>query len=188
MHPEVRQKNPGKCPKCGGMELVKEGESGAHTSKAGIKDYFPLIVIVGLIFTTSVLISLDSFSTENLMRYFMAGFFIVFAVFKLMDLKGFKQGYQTYDLLAKKIPNYGYIYPFLELGIGFLYILNIFPLQTNLFTFILMTFSGLGVAINIAQKKKFQCACLGTFIKVPLTKVTLIEDFGMALMALFMLI
>lgn len=51
-----------------------------------------------------------------------------------------------------------------------------------------MTFSGLGVAISLLQKRKFQCACLGTMIKVPLTQVTLIEDFGMAAMALLMLL
>lgn len=34
----------------------------------------------------------------------------------------------------------------------------------------------------------FRCACLGTFLKVPLTKVTLIEDFGMAALALVMLL
>jgi hypothetical protein len=51
-----------------------------------------------------------------------------------------------------------------------------------------MLFSGLGVAIKLAKKEKFQCACLGTFLKVPLTKVTLVEDFGMALLALILLV
>ena len=46
-----------------------------------------------------------------------------------------------------------------------------------------MSFSGLGVLLKVAKKEKFQCVCLGTVIKVPLTEVTLLEDFGMALMA-----
>ena len=53
---------------------------------------------------------------------------------------------------------------------------------------IIMTFSGIGVAIKIAKKERFQCACLGTFLKVPLTKITLVEDFGMAILALILLI
>jgi hypothetical protein len=54
---------------------------------------------------------------------------------------------------------------------------------------LVMLFSGIGVAIKIARKEEFLCACLGTFLKVPLTYVTLIEDFGMvALAALLLLI
>lgn len=36
--------------------------------------------------------------------------------------------------------------------------------------------------------EQFQCVCLGTFLKVPLTKVTLVEDFGMAALAALMLV
>jgi hypothetical protein len=54
--------------------------------------------------------------------------------------------------------------------------------------FLVMAFSGVGVAIKIARKERFQCACLGTFLKVPLTKVTIVEDFGMAVLALAMLL
>jgi hypothetical protein len=50
-----------------------------------------------------------------------------------------------------------------------------------------MLFSGLGVVIKLLKHEKFQCACLGTFLKVPLTYVTLIEDFGMAFLAILML-
>jgi hypothetical protein len=50
-----------------------------------------------------------------------------------------------------------------------------------------MIFSGIGVTQMVMQKRKFECACLGTFIKVPLTKVTIVEDFGMAAMAALML-
>ncbi len=53
---------------------------------------------------------------------------------------------------------------------------------------IVMTFSGTGVAVKLAKGEEFQCACLGTFLKVPLTKITLIEDFGMALLALILLL
>jgi len=51
-----------------------------------------------------------------------------------------------------------------------------------------MTFSGLGVLNSMRQKRKIQCACLGTLFKLPLTNVTLVEDFGMAGMALVMMV
>ena len=52
---------------------------------------------------------------------------------------------------------------------------------------IVMGFSGIGVTLKLWKGEEFQCACLGTFLKVPLTKITLIEDFGMAGLALVLL-
>ncbi len=52
----------------------------------------------------------------------MAGFFIVFSFLKFLDLKGFARSYTMYDLLAKQWKVYGFIYPFLELGLGIMYL------------------------------------------------------------------
>jgi hypothetical protein len=109
-------------------------------------------------------------------------------VFKLIDLEGFAQGYSTYDLLAKRWYEYGYFYPFIELGFGILMIVLMSHPWLLILEIMVMTISGLGVAIKLAKKEHFQCACLGTFLKVPLTKITLIEDFGMALLAGILLI
>jgi hypothetical protein len=104
-----------------------------------------------------------------------------------MDIKGFAEGYATYDLLAKKWFGYGYVYPFIELFFGLAMILVPTSYVLLITEVVVMVFSGLGVAIKLARHEKFQCACLGTFLKVPLTKVTLIEDFGMAFLAFVML-
>jgi hypothetical protein len=125
---------------------------------------------------------------SHLIAYFMAGFFLVFSAFKLIDLKGFAAGYSTYDLLAKKIFAYGYIYPFIELFFGLAMIANYQSPWLLSAEIIIMTFSGLGVAIQLAKHEDFQCVCLGTFLKVPLTKVTVVEDFGMAVLAAMLLI
>lgn len=201
MHPEVLQNEPGKCPKCN-MNLVLKGKvthAPAHHAidDRGLgpitwKSYLPLGVIVGLILLTTVTIALrdwqlGTFDLATTISYFMIGFFLVFSGFKLMDIKGFAEGYFTYDLLAQRWPGYGYIYPFIELSFGLAMIL--LPHTRGLLwtELIVMAFSGLGVAIKLAKREKFQCACLGTFLKVPLTKVTLIEDFGMAFLALILL-
>ena len=193
MHPEVTSDKPGNCPKCG-MRLVKPGEESSHhePSHNSEESYWPLVVIIGFISLITLVLtlkdnSLGNFNFESTMSYFMAGFFLTFSAFKFLDLKGFADGYFTYDLLAQKFYNYGYLYPFLELALGLAYLLQFNDPRLHIFTFILMGFSGLGVLNSMLKKRKFQCACLGTFLKVPLTKVTLIEDFGMALMALFML-
>lgn len=177
MHPEVKRESPGKCPKCG-MNLVIQGSS-----------YTPLIIIVLLILLTSLSVSFSvGFSLKTVISTFMIGFFLIFSGFKLIDLPGFAEGYSTYDLLAQRIYGYGYMYPFIELFFALTMILN-FQLKTILvIEIVVMIFSGLGVAIKLARHEKFQCACLGTFLKVPLAKITLLEDFGMAILALIMLV
>ncbi len=200
MHPEIVSSTPGNCPKCGMALVKKDAPLKVHTmtedtglGKLTWKSYIPLMVIIGLILlTTSVLSLKDSslgvFALEKTISYFMIGFFLVFGAFKLMDLKGFAHGYATYDLLAMRVSAYGYVYPFVELFFAFAMILIPFSRPLLWAEFIVMAFSGLGVAIKLAKKEEFMCACLGTFLKVPLTKVSLIENFGMAALALLMLL
>jgi len=169
------------------MDLVLKNEIKTSTSS-----YIPLVIVLGFILLVSMAISQSDLSIgipmwQTSIQHFMAAFFIVFASFKIFDLKRFAQGYSMYDLLAKRVYAYGYVYPFIELFFGISMIYN--PSKPILIAeFLVMTFSGLGVVIKLAKKEKFQCVCLGTFLKVPLTKVTLIEDFGMAILALLMLL
>ena len=100
-----------------------------------------------------------------------------------MDLKGFAHGYFTYDLLAQRWFGYGYVYPFIELAFGLLMLGGMESSGLLWTEVVVMVFSGLGVAIKLAKREEFMCACLGTFLKVPLTYVTLIEDLGMAALA-----
>jgi len=189
MHPEIVSEKPGRCPKCG-MALVVKDEKKAvvHMSEdkgLGVitwKSYLPLIIIIALISIVSAIAS--EFLFRDFLLAFMTGFFLVFAGFKLMDLKGFAEGYSTYDLLAQKWFGYGYIYPFIELAFGLLMLAGFHSAGLLWTEFAVMAFSGLGVAIKLARREPFMCACLGTFLKVPLTYVTLIEDFGMAILAL----
>jgi hypothetical protein len=82
---------------------------------------------------------------------------------------------------------YGYVYPFIELGFGLLMLGGLHPPALLWAEVVVMAFSGLGVALKLAKGERFQCSCLGMFLKVPLTKVTLVEDFGMAALALYLL-
>ena len=192
MHPEIQQDHPGKCPKCGGMELVpQESLNDAKTSNdSWLVKYKPLLIIVGLIALASLTVAWEDSSINwmRAMQNFMAGFFFVFAGFKLLDLSGFAEGYSQYDLLAQRWHGYGYIYPFLELALGMGYLLIPSHPMLHIITVVVMVFSGIGVSLKVARGDKFQCACLGTFIDVPLTYVTIVEDFAMAIMAGIMLV
>jgi methylamine utilization protein MauE/heavy metal-binding protein len=194
MHLEVRQEGPGRCPMCE-MRLVPEADLPTQPTEPAAttwKSYVPLwVVFLVLMAATGVLAWKDlrdgSFAPRDMLLDFMTGFFLVFAGFKLIDVRGFADGYATYDLLARAVPAYGYAYPFIELAFGLLMLAGIHSAPLLWTEFGVMAFSGIGVALKLAKGERFQCACLGTFLKVPLTKVTLVEDFGMAALALLVL-
>lgn len=199
MHPEVVSDNPGRCPKCGMalIPLAQKPKITVHSNSNSlgpvtVGSYFPLItVFVVIILTTGALSFTDmqsgSFSVLSTIEYFMIGFFLTFSVFKLIDLKGFAEGYQTYDLIAMHSKLYAYLYPFIELAFGLLMI--VLPMSRSVLgaEVFIMTISGIGVLRKILRHEPVLCSCLGTVLKVPLTHITLIEDFGMAILALILL-
>ncbi len=127
-------------------------------------------------------------NTMFLMRVFMGLFFVIFALFKFIDLRGFAKAFAKYDLPTQKCPAYGFIYPFIELGLGLCYLANIAPVPVQILTVIVMLIAGAGVAKAMQAKTPLLCACLGTFLKVKLSTISIIENFGMAAMAAVMLL
>ena len=81
---------------------VDHGESDASTEEAPPQSLFPLFLIVGYIFTVTLLIawSNSQWSMDSMMRHFMAGFFLVFSFFKFLDAPGFASAFKMYDPLA----------------------------------------------------------------------------------------
>ena len=122
------------------------------------------------------------------MQHFMAGFFLVFSFFKFLNLKGFAESYVMYDVVAKRIPAWAYIYAFVELALGIAYLVNFNPLITNTITFIVMSISIIGVLQSVLNKKKIQCACLGAVFNLPMSTVTIIEDALMIVMSGIMIL
>ncbi len=180
-----------------GHYSIAEAEGGmmtkTHTASDIAKEknsYFPIFLIFGFIAGVTLLVQITkySFSWLQWMPQFMAGFFLVFSFFKLMNLKGFAEGYRTYDVVAKRFPVWGYIYPFVELLLGLAFLTSFQPLGTNIVAFVVMGISCIGVIQSLVKKTPFQCACLGTVIKLPLSKVTLFEDLLMVAMSGFMII
>jgi copper chaperone CopZ len=162
-------------------------------SASWFETYQPLLLIVAYILGASILVQAGlgtavDISAMQTMRYFMAGFFIVFSFFKLLDLAAFATAYSSYDLLAARWKGWGYVYPFVELALGVAYLVNFNPLLTNWGTLIVMGFSAIGVVRAVMIKNRIPCACLGTVFKLPMSTVTIVEDLGMVAMAAWMLV
>lgn len=94
----------------------------------------------------------------------------------MLELKGFAESYAMYDLVAMKIPAWGYIYAFIELGLGVAYLTDFQPLWTNIITLSVMSISIVGVLQTVFNKRKIRCACLGAVFNLPMSTVTIIED------------
>ena len=158
-------------------------------SKSWFNTYKPILLIFSYILGLSFLIQYNNlhFDVMQFMRHFMAGFFLVFSFFKLLNLKGFAESYVMYDVIAKKIPIWAYMYAFIELALGIAYTVDFNPTITNLATLIVMGVSIIGVLQSVLNKKKIQCACLGAVFNLPMSAVTIIEDALMIVMSAIML-
>lgn len=152
--------------------------------------YKPLLIVVSYLVGVTLLLEFSSgmFLPDTWMANFMAGFFLIFSFFKMLDIPGFANAYRRYDLVAAKSKHYAYAFPFIELGLGIAYLLKPDSPITHLSTAIIMFVSLVGVVKAVSGKKKIQCACLGTGFNLPMSTVTIIEDGVMLLMALIMLI
>jgi copper chaperone CopZ len=161
----------------------------AEQAKSWLENYKPILLIFFYISLVSSIVSIQhsQFSIHHFMNVFMAGFFLVFSFFKLLNLKGFAESYVMYDVLAKRIPMWAYVYALIELGLGIAYTINFNPFITNLTTLIVMSISIIGVLQSVLNKKKIQCACLGAVFNLPMSTVTIIEDALMIAMSGIML-
>lgn len=162
----------------------------AEQTKNWFATYKPILLIFGYITIISIIsaVSASSFNWPQGMNVFMAGFFLTFSFFKMLDLQAFAESYSMYDIVAKKVKSWGYIYAFVELALGIAYATQFEPLITNTVTLVVMTVSIIGVLESVFNKRKIRCACLGAVFNLPMSTVTIIEDALMIAMSIAMLV
>ena len=174
-----------------------------------LSQYYPLILIFLYITIISFLTAVESPLRDWLLKSplrggptfrlgglawgaflhnFMTGFFLVFSFFKLLNVKAFAESFAMYDLAAMRFPTYGKIYPFIELALGLLCLVHYQPKMVYWADIILMSFGNLGVISSVLDKRKIQCACLGTVFNLPMSTVTIIENTVMVVVGIVLLI
>ena len=158
-------------------------------AQSWVETYKPVLLIFGYLLIVTLLIQFvsGSFDLSAWMRHFMGGFFLVFSFFKLLNLKGFAESYAMYDIVAGKFKGWGYLYAFLELGLGLAFITNFYPVITCSVMIVVMSISIIGVIQSVLNKREIKCACLGDVFNLPMSTITIIEDGLMIIMGLFML-
>jgi hypothetical protein len=125
------------------------------------------------------------FSTAGLVAWaaslglmgFMGVALAMLACLKLMDIPAFVKSFKKYDLVTKRWPFYGKIYPFLELAIALGFLSSLVPYLTGIASLIVGCFGAWSVlkAVYI-DKMDLNCACVGGNSKVPLGVVSFLEN------------
>jgi cation transport ATPase len=168
--------------------FVSKALSNSEDEKSKLQQLKPLILILFYITTASVLLNYQNWDRNEIMLDFMGLFYIVFSFFKLLDLKGFSESFKMYDPLASRISIYGWMYPFIEVVLGLMFLMQ-FGVKTALFiTLIVLGITTIGVTKSLLDKKSIRCACLGTALKLPMTEATFIENAVMIVMAILLLV
>ncbi len=135
-----------------------------------------------------ILINIEGWrDAPNMMRVFAGVFFLTFAIPKFMHLRGFAETFARYDVVAHSFMPYAYIYPVLEIVLGFAYLFNYNPLVLNSVTLFVMSLSAFGVFMAIHNQKRLRSAHMGAIFTIPLGVVTLLENAIIAGIAMTLL-
>jgi len=159
-----------------------------NKNASDLKKLLPLFLIFFYLTIATLIINRDNFNYNDVMYDFMGLFYIVFSFFKFLDYQNFPKSFSMYDPLSKLFPLYGWVYPFIEVILG-LFLLMRLNIQFSLITtVIILGITTIGVTKSLINKNSIQCACLGTLLKLPMTKATFIENIIMLSMAIYMLV
>ena len=174
----------------GGYDDLRSYLGKGSKNKTG-KNYKPLYAI----FATTCLLALasmcitQSVSLFNFFKYFISLSMCVLAILKLQNLSTFTSGFLGYDLLAQRYVPYAYVYPFLEVGAGILMFAAVLkPLAIAIALFIGIIGATSVIKAVYIDKRDLKCACVGGDSNVPLGAISLLENFMMIFMAIWMLI
>ena len=144
--------------------------------------YSPLFLVSSVAFFLTLM--MWSQDLMALMNGFMGFGLLCFGMLKAPDIQGFQKLFRKYDPFAKRIPAYGYAYPFIEIILAGLYLSGIGIHIAVTTTIICLSVNAVGVLQVMLKGETHICACVGSRFQLKVGKVTLAEDLLMIIMAL----
>lgn len=157
-----------------------------------VATYKPVVAIFSIALLMAMATSwyvYQSIINTQTFNWFIAISMCLLAVQKLQDIKSFCTMFITYDLLAKRWPVYGYIYPFAEAFAGILMIAGALTWLAAPVALFIGTIGAISVYKAIyMDNRKLKCACVGGRTNVPLGFFSLVENVMMFCIGLKMLL
>ena len=153
--------------------------------------FLPFIVsiIIVCIYTIWHQLLLNQTNAMIAMNDFMWIRFLLFWLLKLPDLKWFVKDFKKYDIIVKKFPIYGRIFPFAEIILWTAYLIDYnmnYRIAINIATIVLTWITSIWIRQSIKRKEKIDCVCMGTTFPIPMSNINFIENIAMWAMAVFM--
>jgi len=153
--------------------------------------YAPVIAVfaaTALMALAAAYAASGTIAAPRTVQWFIGFSMAVLAMLKLRDVEQFSTMFLNYDLLARRWPRYGYLYPFFELIAG---VLMIAGALTWIAAPLALVIGGIG-AVSVVKavyldRRELKCACVGGDSNVPLGFISLTENLMMIAMALAML-
>jgi hypothetical protein len=158
-----------------------------HHVTTSVWSYWPIATI----YAAAALFALFTIKFHlypDYMSHWMGFVLIGFGLIKLSDVVGFANGFSMYDPIAKRSTTYAQSYPFIEIALGILFILQLLVVPVTLITLFIYSTSLYGALQSIKNKETLHCVCLGTYFKLPLSTVSVLESGFMISMCIWMLL
>jgi len=153
--------------------------------------YRPVIVLFVMTALTALAASYaisGQLFTLRAAEWFIAFSMVVLALLKLQDVERFSAMFLNYDLLARRLVPYSYVYPYAEGVAGVLMIAGTLKWISIPVALFIGTIGAVSVFKAVyVDRRELKCACVGGSSNVPLGFVSLTENLMMIAMALWML-
>ena len=170
------------------QQQVSTGQVTIHqATPVGLFSYWPIAAL----YAAAALVALYSVTWHmqpDYMSHVMGWVLVFFGLIKISDVVGFVADFAKYDPLAERSRLYAQVYPFLEITLGILFVLQLLILPTTLITLGIYSVSLFGALRSMRNQESLHCVCLGTYFKLPLSSVTIIESIFMVGMCIWMLV
>ena len=176
----------------GGFDALRK-HFGLKVKDASEKTYTPVVVvfiIAALMSIASVYALTGELLTIRIVEWFVAFSMAMLAMLKLRDLASFSNMFLNYDVLARRVVRYAYVYPFAEAFAAIFMIAGgIYGLIAAPVALFIGTIGAWSVFKAVyLDKRELKCACTGGGSNVPLGFVSLSENLAMMGMGIWMIV
>jgi glutaredoxin/uncharacterized membrane protein YphA (DoxX/SURF4 family) len=173
----------------GGYDQLRE-HFGQGVNREGDTSFQPVIAIFAVALLMAQATSWAAYGsllTVRAAEWFIAISMCLLGVQKLQDLESFSTMFLNYDLLARRVVRYAYLYPFGETLAGVLMIAGTLIWFAAPVAFFIGTVGAISVFKAVyVDRRELKCACVGGGSNVPLGFVSLTENLMMVAMAIWM--
>jgi glutaredoxin len=151
--------------------------------------YQPVVAVFGMAALMAMAASwgaLGELAPVRIAEWFAAISMCILAIQKLRDLERFSNMFLGYDLLARRVVRYAYVYPFAEALAGLLMAAHLLPWVSAPLALFIGTVGAVSVFKAVyLDKRELKCACVGGDSNVPLGFVSLSENLMMVAMGVW---